>query len=115
MKLIKVKDGVKQNKENTVKIIDDISKSKLLDESLYKTKVRVCSQEFIESADCIKVIAESGERAYIRTELFGFAKIMTNEFYITTEYPEAPLLIGLCGKKCVLVAPLVTKSVEMYL
>ncbi len=115
MEFIECRPGLKRDKANTIAVFENFSESNLIGLSLFTTRVAIISEVAMESEDCIKVTAESGHHAYFRTELFEYAKSLSKEMYISTEYPSAPLLFGVNENKCVVVCPLRTDSVEMYL
>ena len=114
MEFIECRPGLKRDKANTVAVFENFSESNLIGLSLFTTRVAVVSKETMESEDCVKVTAESGHHAYIRTELFEYAESLSEEMYISTEYPNTPLLFGISKNSCIVVCPLSTASVEMY-
>lgn len=119
MELMDISPGEKRNRRGSLAEIDlnlcnpEIKETCL--NTLCKNKSKMVAHEEIESADCVKVTDSKGNWLYFRTELFNYVKGRYIDVYLTDDWKGTKILIGINNKQLVIVAPLRTDSVEMYI
>lgn len=102
-----------------IRVLFDSKGNDIRDKRVYykdgQYKIKAVCDVCGTSLNCVKVTDHKGNWLYFNTDYFQYVQKHTENIYLTDDDRGTKILMGTFGAQCILVAPLETHSVEMYL